>query len=140
MSQSHPLHEVRREDDGYWEWLTTAEPPPYAVTGKYLFFSPDRDHLITIALEELGSGAFHRAKTQMPGKKYGDDYTLCLFYCDDSRKRRACGQVPGPRRRAISLLEDRRGDAEGRVFGAIPPVTRPGDTATVHRRALNGTF
>src|SRR5437016_813213 len=65
------------------------DPPPYTITGKYLFFSPNRKGLVTIALGEIGSGTFHLAKTQMRGeqKKYGEDYVLCLYYRDDSRKR-----------------------------------------------------
>jgi hypothetical protein len=75
MAQPEPSREVRRECDGYWEWFTAAERPPYRITGKYLFFSPDRERLVAIALEELESGAFHQAKTQMPGLQAGEDYT-----------------------------------------------------------------
>jgi len=72
--------------DGYWEQFMRTEPLPYEITGKYLFFSADRDHLVEIAVEELENGGFHRAKIPMVGKNYTPDYVLCLYYKDDTRK------------------------------------------------------
>jgi hypothetical protein len=77
---------VRRTYDGHWEWFLSTEEPPYAITGKYLFFSTDRDLLVQIAVEELQSGQFHHAKIPMEGKNLSPEYVLCLYYEDDSRK------------------------------------------------------
>jgi len=72
--------------DGYWEQFMRTDSPPYEITGKYLFFSADRDLLMEIAVEELENGGFHRAKIPMIGKKRQPDYVLCLYYKDDTRK------------------------------------------------------
>ena len=75
--------------DGYWEWLDRSNIPTslYEITGKYLFFSPNRDLLIDIAIEELENGGFHHAKTNMVGvDPPSGEYVLCLYYKDDSRK------------------------------------------------------
>lgn len=72
--------------DGYWERFERNEPPPYEITGKYLFFSTEREVLVQIAVGALERGGFHRAKIQMEGKNFSADYVLCLYYKDDSRK------------------------------------------------------
>ncbi|MGH9937912.1 MAG: hypothetical protein ACREAM_16830 [Blastocatellia bacterium] len=73
--------------DGYWEWFERSETPPYEITGKYLFFSVDRDLLIETAVEELENGGFHQAKTHMADMTPPTgEYVLCLYYKDDSRK------------------------------------------------------
>lgn len=77
---------IRRESDGEWEWFVRDEPAPYDISGKYLFFSSDRDLLVRIALEELQAGIFHEAKIPMPGHNVSSDYVLCLYYRDDSLK------------------------------------------------------
>jgi hypothetical protein len=86
MELPNAVSKIRRECDGYWEWFVTVAPRPYTITGKYLFFSCERENLVAIALEELGAGTFHLAKTPMPGLAYGEDYVLCLYYRDDSQK------------------------------------------------------
>jgi len=75
--------------DGYWEWFERSDAPviPYEITGKYLFFSGNRDLLIEIAINELENNGFHHAKTPMPGiTPASSEYVLCLYYKDDSRK------------------------------------------------------
>jgi hypothetical protein len=75
--------------DGYWEWFDRSDIPtePYEITGKYLFFSPNRELLIEVAINELENGGFHHAKTQMAGvTPRSGEYVLCLYYKDDSRK------------------------------------------------------
>jgi hypothetical protein len=75
--------------DGYWEWLDRSDSPTplYEITGKYLFFSPNRGLLIDIAIEELENGGFHYAKTNMIGvDSPTGEYVLCLYYKDVSRK------------------------------------------------------
>ena len=82
------VNQVTSLCDGYWEWFLSSEPAPYEVTGKYLFFSVDRELLIKIAKEELKEGGFHRAKTHMSDVvPPSGEYVLCLYYKDDSRKR-----------------------------------------------------
>jgi len=74
--------------DGYWEWLDRSNIPTslYEITGKYLFFSPNRELLIDIAIEELENGGFHHAKTNMVGvEPPSGEYVLCLYYKDNSR-------------------------------------------------------
>ncbi len=78
---------VERSTDGHWEWFVKNERPTYAITGKYLFFSVDREILIRIAVDELTTGGFHRAKVPMEGKKLSAEYVLCLYYSDDSCRR-----------------------------------------------------
>lgn len=78
---------VKRSTDGHWEWFIKNEWPPYVITGKYLFFSADREVVVRIALDELTTGGFHEAKVPMEGKKLSAEYVLCLYYSDDSRKR-----------------------------------------------------
>lgn len=83
---------------GSWEWYLKLETPykleetPYKITGKYLFFSADRELLIGIIVEELEGNGFHQAKIPMVGSKPSTDYVLCLYYKDDSRKRELAGK------------------------------------------------
>jgi hypothetical protein len=75
--------------DGYWEWFERSDTPviPYEITGKYLFFSLNRDLLIEIAINELENNGFHYAKTPMSGiNPASGEYVLCLYYKNDSRK------------------------------------------------------
>lgn len=78
---------IKRVSDGYWEHFYAAEPPPYQVAGKYLFFATDRDLLVRVALDELTSGGFHHAKTHLADVKApSGEYVLCLYYANDGRK------------------------------------------------------
>lgn len=75
--------------DGHWEWFGRSDTTmmPYGITGKYLFFSLNRDMLVEIAIDEIENGGFHHAKTNMAGiNPPSGDYVLCLYYKDDSRK------------------------------------------------------
>ena len=56
-----------------------------AITGKYLFFSPDRAALIGLAGVELAQYGFPAAK--VPYQRAGSAYVLCLYAPDASRKR-----------------------------------------------------
>ena len=86
MSQRQ-VRGITRGSDGYWEHFYTAEPPPYQVAGKYLFFATDRELLVRVALDELTSGGFHHAKTHLAEvRPPSGEYVLCLYYADDSRK------------------------------------------------------
>jgi len=72
--------------DSYWIWLIGDEKPDYKITGKYLFFSPDKDKLIEVATNEIEKHGFHRAKVNMNLLKGQTEHVLCLYYEDDSRK------------------------------------------------------
>ena len=73
--------------DDYWEWFVRSETAPYEISGKYLFFSANRDLLVEIAVEELETGGFHQAKTHMADvAPPTGEYVLCLYYKDNSRR------------------------------------------------------
>lgn len=72
--------------DGYWIWLLSEEKPSYSIAGKYLFFSEDKDKLISIATNEIKNHGFHRAKVNMNLLEGQTEHVLCLYYKDDSRK------------------------------------------------------
>ena len=72
--------------DGYWIWLLSEEKPSYAITGKYLFFSENKDKLIGIAINEIENHGFHRAKVNMSLLESQTEHVLCLYYKDNSRK------------------------------------------------------
>lgn len=92
-----PIHQVSEHaysiEDGHWTWLRRVLPKSYSemlearkITGKYLFFSEDRNALIKIAIEELEKNGFYEAKVNNVGKNIGPEYVLCLYYKDDSRR------------------------------------------------------
>jgi hypothetical protein len=75
--------------DGYWEWFERSDivAVPYEITGKYLFFSRNRNLLVEIAVEELENGGFHQAKTHMAEiTPPSGEYVLCLYFRDATRK------------------------------------------------------
>jgi len=77
---------VNRIFDGYWIWLLSAEKPSYGITGKYLFFSEDKDKLLEIATNEIENHGFHHAKINESLLEGQTEHVLCLYYKDDSRK------------------------------------------------------
>ena len=117
---------VLRHCDGYaWEWFRAPEETPYEITGKYLFFSTDRDLLVSIAIEELQSGEFHRAKIQMEGKKMAEEYVLCLYYRDDNKKHELAAKYRGRAglnyRYWKSDESTRRGEYSEQFLGSLKP-------------------
>jgi len=77
---------MKRLFDGYWIWLLSEEKPNYTITGKYLFFSEDKDKLVEIAVSEIENHGFHRAKVNENLLEGQTEHVLCLYYKDDSRK------------------------------------------------------
>lgn len=77
---------MKKVFDGYWLRLISERKPNYKITGKYLFFSSDRDKLIEIAINEIEKHEFHRAKVNTSLLKGQTEHVLCLYYQDDSRK------------------------------------------------------
>ncbi len=78
---------VRVKDDGYWTWFVALNKQTRGITGKYLFFSPVQETLISIANAEVGAQGFPEAKVNKELLGSNTDYVLCLYYHDDSRKR-----------------------------------------------------
>ncbi|MCJ7559045.1 hypothetical protein MUO79_00305 [Candidatus Bathyarchaeota archaeon] len=77
---------MNRIFDGYWIWLLNTEKPSYGITGKYLFFSEDKDKLLEIATNEIENHGFHHAKINESLLEGQTEHVLCLYYKDDSRK------------------------------------------------------
>jgi len=106
-----------------WDYLLSVDKTPYEVTGKYLFFSKDRDLLVKIAVEEIENGGFHEAKLPMEGFAAGDDYVLCLYYKDDSRKRELAEKYRAMRGVAYRYWKSDQSSREGhfsqQFLGAI---------------------
>lgn len=72
--------------DGYWIWLASPLKPLYRITGKYLFFSENKERLIEIAKNEIENHGFHRAKVNNELIGASTEHVLCLYYKDESRK------------------------------------------------------
>lgn len=73
-------------NDGNWYWYIKIPKVTTKILGKYLFYSRDKKELINIAINELKSNNFPVAKINTDDTKKGEDYVLCLYYYDDSRK------------------------------------------------------
>lgn len=80
------IYDINPEDllKDPWEWIV-GNGDIEKVTGKYLFFSDDRNLLIAIANDEVRNG-FPLAKVIAEEYKTGDEYVLCLYYKNNSRK------------------------------------------------------
>ncbi|MBI2550435.1 hypothetical protein HYV83_04620 [Candidatus Woesearchaeota archaeon] len=78
---------VVKTDDSYWHWYTRISKSEPKITGKYLFFSKQKEELEKIAVEELENGEFFLAKLNKKQHKKGTNYVLCLYFRDDSRKK-----------------------------------------------------
>ena len=76
---------VIRIDDEHWHYYINSRKKS-KITGKYLFFSENKEELNNIAVDELENGGFFHAKINTDEHKKGTDYVLCLYDTDDSRK------------------------------------------------------
>ena len=74
-------------DYDHWTWYFKIPKQTIKILGKYLFFSTDKKELINIAINELKNNNFPVAKINTDDTKKGDEYVLCLYYYDDSRKK-----------------------------------------------------
>ncbi len=114
--------------DQRFEWFIKTEMPRYEITGKYLFFSADRDLLVKIAVEELERGNFHHAKIPLEGKNIGPEYMLCLYYKDDTRKNQLASKyrnVKGVRYRYWKTDEaTRKGEYSKEFLQSLSPEDR----------------
>jgi len=124
---------VQRHCEGGWEWFRVSEEPPYQITGKYMFFSINRALLVRIALKELRSGGFHKAKITPNGSQV--EHLLCLYYSDDSRRHE---------------LAERYRDRDGLKYRDRPELkyrywksdeaTRRGEYSELYLRRFNGSM
>ena len=80
------LGDVRLAFDGYWVWVHSKEKRSRHVSGKYLFFCADTDHLQEIALTEIRDHGFQLAKYNLSPLGSNTERVLCLYYENDSRK------------------------------------------------------
>lgn len=77
---------VIRIDGEYWHLYYRLSNVKLKVTGKYLFFSLDKKELEKIVINELENKDFFEAKINTDVNKIDEEYVLCLYYEDDSRK------------------------------------------------------
>ena len=80
------IKDVDVKSDEYWIWFTSKTKPDYFITGKYLFFSGNQERLCEIAQNEIKNYDFHLAKVNSQLLGSNNEYVLCLYYIDDSRK------------------------------------------------------
>jgi len=67
-----------------WIWLINKKIKNYkseykAITGKYLFFSPDKEKLIKLAKTILITFNLYLAKVPLSNKPVGNDFCLCVY-------------------------------------------------------------
>jgi|TARA_B100002003_G_C14135459_1_gene546048 protein-arginine kinase activator protein McsA len=77
-----------------WEWFEKQEIRTYQLKGKYVFFSTDRDQLVSIVLDELNNNNFHCGKIPLEGMNDGD-YALCLYYENHYRNKELTKKYEG---------------------------------------------
>ena len=77
---------INIEDTGYWLFILSEKKPSYVISGKYLFFSENKERLIEIAKIEILEHGFHHAKVNNSLLGSKTEHVLCLYYSDDSRK------------------------------------------------------
>lgn len=109
---------VERLRGGAWDHYVNITDGPGEATGKYLFFSSDRETLVNIAAHELSEEGFGHAKIIRPEAKRGD-FVLCLYYRDNSRKHELAdryGNVSGIRYRYWKSNEATRSGEYSETF------------------------
>jgi hypothetical protein len=78
---SPPTRKIRLFSDGYWTFLINpgSNVSDSEITGKYLFFSKDREALLGLGKLLLAMYKLPQAKTQNPEKRISQDYVLCVY-------------------------------------------------------------
>jgi hypothetical protein len=77
---------LKIEDKGHWIYVISEKKHNYTITGKYLFFSENKERLLELAKNEILDHDFHVAKVNNSLLGSNTEYVLCLYYHDDSRK------------------------------------------------------
>lgn len=67
-------------------YINKSKDKPEKSSGKYLFFSKNFDILEKIAIDELENNGFNSAKINGEESKIGNEFRLCIYYANDSRK------------------------------------------------------
>lgn len=81
-----PNVQVEKNTDAYWTRFGDPEQSSSFYgdwDGKYLFFSDNRQLLLSIAVDEIKEWGFKDAKVSIKPNK--SDYVLCLYWRDDER-------------------------------------------------------
>ena len=78
--------DITIDSSGYWIYITSELEPNYSISGKYLFFYKEKEKLIEIAKNEIQNHSFHIAKVNSRLLGDTEEYVLCLYYKNDSRK------------------------------------------------------
>lgn len=65
--------------DGFWEWFHSLKTNGPICSGKYLFFSKDRDSLIKLLIEIFKKSKLAEAKIPLNGNQVGGEYVLCVY-------------------------------------------------------------
>ncbi len=116
------------EFDGYWIHVSAPRRPAYEIKGKYLFFSEDKDRLVSIATNEITNHGFHRAKVNAELLGANREHVLCLYYRDDSRNpelaERAKEEYGVKFRYWKSDADTRGGRYSDEFLGRLDPKTR----------------
>ena len=78
------IQRIDVKDDGYWIWMFNKNIKNYRVvsktiTGKYLFFSSDKQKLIELAKNILIKFKLYEAKVPSSNKPINKDFVLCVY-------------------------------------------------------------
>lgn len=104
------MNEIHIERQAHWTYYHRIDLPQTPaefqydrqrgeVTGKYLFFCPHRDWLIELVKDEIAMNGF--AVGKINNIKEGEDWVLCLYWKDDSRKWELATKYPNSERCAL---------------------------------------
>jgi len=125
LKENSPV--VRIEDNGtYWVWIRHRTRAARGITGKILFFSPDREALIAIARNEIEEHGFAHAKVSRSLEGSQTDYVLCLYDTGpervaEARRRHPEAHCPGWKSDAAT----ERGEYSQKYLRSVTKPTRP---------------
>lgn len=77
---------IIQESNKHWHYFIKLQTIKPKITGKYLFFSSSFEELKKVVIEELVNNNFSIAKINTNKNKVGNNYVLCLYFLNDSRK------------------------------------------------------
>ena len=70
---------IKCKDEGYWIYLRNPDVEEKGVTGKYLFFSQDRELLLRLGITLLETYKLPAAKMPNKENQTGKDCVLCVY-------------------------------------------------------------
>lgn len=80
----YPPDDIPPGQGSYWNYIGDRNKAG-RITGKYLFFCREQAALVALAQHEINDHHFTFGKVSTNNRS--GDYVLCLYWCDDSRKR-----------------------------------------------------